>query len=369
MTSPPTPPRRELVSAAETGRVCPYCRFPLKQGIELTRCGVCSAPHHGDCWSDNGGCAVVACAGGPSGAAGQAGAPAPAQTPATRVMPPAPAPAAYAAAHAPTPPPPADPPPAWTPPRPADPPPAWTPPSAAPAPAAGRSGGGRSGPWLVAGAVIVALALAGAAFAVVLAGKSGSQATRTVISVQPASAGAGGRDGAGATAATDPVTDTTPTAPAGAGSASGYPPADETAREQIEQVLLEHHQDLVDGDFRGAWDLMSKRKQAQKLREEGFATWAADQQKLLTPYLVPSGLHVEFAAYDRSTGVARVMVTGMGWTKQPDKCGGRYEGLTWVKYEDGAWRYDPGYSTTPERERLWSTRPQPYDQLLGTRCE
>jgi hypothetical protein len=29
-------------------------------------CGVCRAPHHLDCWADNGGCAVVACAGGPT---------------------------------------------------------------------------------------------------------------------------------------------------------------------------------------------------------------------------------------------------------------------------------------------------------------
>jgi hypothetical protein len=47
----------------EAGRSCPYCRFPLKEGAEVVRCPVCGAVHHAECWEENGGCAVVGCAG------------------------------------------------------------------------------------------------------------------------------------------------------------------------------------------------------------------------------------------------------------------------------------------------------------------
>src|SRR5215218_3116379 len=100
MTTPPQPPQSGTVVSADTGRACPYCRFPLKEGIPMTRCGVCSAPHHADCWGDNGGCAVVACAGGPARGASQADAPTVAvPAAATAAAPAAPSPTpAYAAA-------------------------------------------------------------------------------------------------------------------------------------------------------------------------------------------------------------------------------------------------------------------------------
>jgi Prokaryotic RING finger family 1 len=61
------PGESERVVAGEehVGRTCPYCRFPLKQGGEVVLCGFCRSAHHADCWSDNAGCAIVGCAGGP----------------------------------------------------------------------------------------------------------------------------------------------------------------------------------------------------------------------------------------------------------------------------------------------------------------
>lgn len=53
-----------LVSGPDTGRSCPYCRFPLKEGGAAERCDACGALHHEDCWADNGGCAVLGCANG-----------------------------------------------------------------------------------------------------------------------------------------------------------------------------------------------------------------------------------------------------------------------------------------------------------------
>ena len=91
---------RVIATAADVGRSCPYCRFPLKEGTAAERCDSCGSLHHEDCWNDGGGCAVLGCpeagkaaaaaaapqAGSP-GVAYQPGAPVPPQTPATQVYP------------------------------------------------------------------------------------------------------------------------------------------------------------------------------------------------------------------------------------------------------------------------------------------
>ncbi|MEV4422374.1 RING finger protein [Patulibacter sp. NPDC049589] len=48
-------------TAADAGRSCPYCRFPLKQGATVVDCPGCQATHHDDCWAEGTGCAVVGC--------------------------------------------------------------------------------------------------------------------------------------------------------------------------------------------------------------------------------------------------------------------------------------------------------------------
>lgn len=46
-------------------RLCPYCRFKVVPGTGAVSCHACGALHHAECWDDNGGCAVMACAGAP----------------------------------------------------------------------------------------------------------------------------------------------------------------------------------------------------------------------------------------------------------------------------------------------------------------
>jgi hypothetical protein len=67
---------------------------------------------------------------------------------------------------------------------------------------------------------------------------------------------------------------------------------------------------------------------------------------------------------DPATGVVQVRVTGMGWSAPYRHCR-TWSGITWVKYEGGQWKYDPGYSTTRERKREWKSR---YAELLGGSC-
>jgi hypothetical protein len=54
---------RILASAADAGRSCPYCRFPLKEGAPAERCDACGCLHDEDCWMDGNGCAVLGCVG------------------------------------------------------------------------------------------------------------------------------------------------------------------------------------------------------------------------------------------------------------------------------------------------------------------
>ena len=51
------------VEPQQAGLNCPYCRFPLKAGLRATACDGCGALHHEECWEENGGCAIVGCAG------------------------------------------------------------------------------------------------------------------------------------------------------------------------------------------------------------------------------------------------------------------------------------------------------------------
>jgi hypothetical protein len=132
---------------------------------------------------------------------------------------------------------------------------------------------------------------------------------------------------------------------------------------EIQHMLLEWHEDVVNGDYQSAWNLMSKRKQVQSTHKYGYAGWVKNQESL-NPYLDPSGLQVSVMNASHDTGVATVELTGMKWSKPGASCT-EWSGITWVKYEEGAWRYDPGYSTSPEREAEWKSR---FAELLGGRC-
>jgi hypothetical protein len=132
---------------------------------------------------------------------------------------------------------------------------------------------------------------------------------------------------------------------------------------EITDLLRTWHQDVVDGDPRAAWDLLTARKQEQSEAKYGYATWAKNQQTL-APYLDPSGLRASIRDVDDRTGVVLVDVEGMRWSKPGARCSS-WSGLTWVRYEDGQWRYDPGFSTTPARERQWKHH---FDELLGGSC-
>jgi hypothetical protein len=132
---------------------------------------------------------------------------------------------------------------------------------------------------------------------------------------------------------------------------------------EIQGMLRDWHEDVVQGNYHAAWELLSARKQAQAEGEGGYATWAKNQATL-RPYLNPAGLQVSVEDTEAESGVAQVDVTGMTWDKPGAHCS-EWSGITWVKRESGEWRYDPGYSTTQQREQEWKSR---YTDLLGGGC-
>jgi hypothetical protein len=205
-------------------------------------------------------------------------------------------------------------------------------------------------PVLVGGALVVAALAVGAV------------ALARVGDEEPRDRGAGAR----APTATPPPVSTRatpePTAEPAA-TPQGLLPAVPKASMRIESVLLSFHQSLVDQRWRAAWNQLSARKQEKILREDGYGPWRTAQASV-AKYLQPDGLHVRLVSASEKTGIALVRVTGMAWTKPGAGCA-EWSGLTWMKYENGAWRYDPGYSTVASRERAWKHR---VDELLGVLC-
>jgi predicted Ser/Thr protein kinase len=149
------------------------------------------------------------------------------------------------------------------------------------------------------------------------------------------------------------------------GSGSGSLPDESSSQMQasIQHLLYDWHEDVVNGNYNAAWGLLSERKRQQDLEKEGYATWAKNQSTL-KPYLDPAGIKVSITGTEPNVGEATVDVTGMTWDKPGASCS-EWSGITWVLYEHGNWRYDPGYSTTPQREAEYKSR---YPELLGGSC-
>lgn len=209
-----------------------------------------------------------------------------------------------------------------------------------------QRGGSRRTPLLIAAAIL--LIGAGAAAAILLARGGGADSTTTV-----------------AGAATRPTTgsEDEPGEEAAEPDSDGFPTVSRAEmEEEVQALLLAYHEDVVAGDYRSAWALLSARKRQQNLAEYGYRKWM-EAQASLSGYLAPEGLRARIDGLE-DEGVARVDVSRMGWSDPGSRCS-EWSGLTWVRYERGTWAYDPGYSTTPARRRTWQPRRA---ELLGANC-
>lgn len=44
-----------------SGKICPFCKSPIKESEEVIVCPSCDAPHHKGCWEENKGCTTFGC--------------------------------------------------------------------------------------------------------------------------------------------------------------------------------------------------------------------------------------------------------------------------------------------------------------------
>jgi hypothetical protein len=220
---------------------------------------------------------------------------------------------------------------------------------------------------------VLALAVAGGATALVVSGGSSAKAgsptaatvTQVVAETQPPETTPDDTTVAQDDTTTDETTPTTTTTDEQPATNGVLPDEDEDQMaSDIQPVLLAHHRAIVNHDFRAAWVLTSERYRAKKLREPGgYAAWETAQASL-SRYLDPSGLQVDVLDTDPHSGVATIRVTGMGWSAPRSSCSA-WQGVTWAKYENGHWRYEPGYSISDQRRAQWQPR---RDELLGWGC-
>lgn len=242
-----------------TGRSCPYCRFPLKEGGQVAECGSCHAVHHEDCYHENGGCAVAGCTSGPTA---QYAAP----TQAVPVPPPTAAPVARPARRPSyVPPPPTGPAAPWAPPPPTGPPPTFVersspvtlPPPPPPSYTTPRGNRRRSTATIAILAGLILLALGGGATALVVS--SGRHA---------GSAGSTSASGASSDTSTSPSPDTgtTPSADTGTTPIPVVPPTtadttpttspSSTPADDVLAAINNHWQDIQNGDYHAAFQLL-----------------------------------------------------------------------------------------------------------------
>ena len=303
--SPPAPPTRSE-APTHAGRKCPYCQVPLHEHDPVTECSFCRSVHHADCWAENRGCAIASCEGGPDGS--------PEATLPTSIMPAAGAPAAYGGSaklqvdlgHPGAQGPPQDP---------------------------GGSRGGRVATVLAIGAVVAILAGGATAAAVIVSGKhhhkAVAQTPPTTSQPRPTPTGGGAdttpTDGPSIspTTPTDTTatTDTTP-------SSDGSGPA---------AVMKQHYSLLDNGDYQGAFDLMTPAYHAK------YPNWVTDREQG-----DPALRNVTVSPAETSGDSADVRVDFYTKDRNPapksDTTCRHFTGTVHLVRLDGRWLYDPGTS-------------------------
>jgi Prokaryotic RING finger family 1 len=296
------------------GNPCPYCRSPVEPSQSSKDCPSCGAPHHADCWTENGGCAVVACASGPKAAS----------TP-TTVLPPIEEPSPPVVVEV------------------------------------EEEGGKRSRALVFALATVgvVAMVAIGVAVAVLLRNASKGES----IEVREASA--------------TPSRPVAPQA-AQSAAARPTDPGEFSEAEVIAGaagVLLHHHRLLAkaEGDPNSpyahrAFALLSARKR-QKESEDGAAEGQSGFEYWITKR---EGENLSIGSEVCLPGTVDLRPPGY-WNPRDGEAMvyvdyGSYAGFTWVLYEHGHWTYDAGYGHVPSREARWAPREEILFRSTGLGC-
>jgi hypothetical protein len=298
-------------------KTCPYCRSPVEPDQQLKECPSCGAPHHEDCWQENGGCAVVSCASGP--AAGD-----------TVVLPAIEEPSEPVVVEV--------------------------------AEASGTARWRRRAlPVAITALAVLAMAGVGVGVAIVLRGAGDGasiEATGTAASPNHPRSSLVAHDSDAPKGPATPATFSKTEVIAGA-----------------EGVLLRHHQLLAkaEGDPNSpfahqAFALLSERKRQKETEDgaaeglSGFDYWISKREdenlQIGAEVCLPGYVDLRPPGYwNPHNGEAMVYVDY-----------GSYAGFTWVLYEHGRWTYDAGYGHVPEREARWAPQEEILFRSTGTSC-
>lgn len=306
-------PIRGTATQQDTGKSCPFCRFPIKERDDVVACGECHSTHHDDCWEENGGCAVPGCAGGPSEVAsgGTGGSHIPPKAgPSKKKVTIDPRPSMRRRKRE----------------RQRKKPPARGASTAAPTPP-GRSS--KTTLWIV-GTAVAFLAVIGV---ILISNNFGD--------TDPAS-GKSCEDGTGKNGV-----------PCYSNGKLPNIPTSEMQR-QVSRFVRGWFRDLNRTDWGTAWSKLSPRVKKQINLDLGFRGWQANQFAM-SKYAQPKSAKVTITKPNYpDEGVLSVYIANMPYTKKGDLCEKR-EGVTWVVWDPEAkrWFHEPGAAVTKQRKADW----------------
>lgn len=317
-------PIRGSATKQDTGKSCPFCRFPIKERDEVVACGECHSPHHEDCWEENGGCAVSGCAGAPesAGSGSSSGG---------SHIPPVAGPSKKKVTL--------------------DPRPAMrrrkrqrqrTKPTKKPVAAAAPPGKTSKSTLWIAGAVVAFLAVVAV---IMIANNFGDTDPASSKSCE---------EGTGLNGIPCYDNGKLPNVP----TAEMEGQAGRAVRSWFNLIAL--------GDYQRAWMSLSPRVRNQIRQDKGFQGWQ-ENQLALNKYLEPANavVHIVKPSYP-DEGVLSVKVTNMPYTKEGDLCEKR-EGVTWVAWnpKKNRWFMEPGVGVSKQRKADWGYRSV---ELLSYKC-
>jgi len=146
----------------------------------------------------------------------------------------------------------------------------------------------------------------------------------------------------------------------------------EEMQASIKKVIKRHHQLIADGDYAGAFELYSNRKQNRPLYDDpgcqSYTCWQSAMYPLNSGMVKPVRPSVSIVRTFRRSGVAEIRVS----IPMPSCPSGAWEGITWAKYEGERWTYDPGWKTDEvQRAKYASTNGgnTQNPRLLGIGCD
>ena len=105
------------------------------------------------------------------------------------------------------------------------------------------------------------------------------------------------------------------------------------------------------------------RYQQDVINSLGFSQWKQNQMTGAIYFTHPQDIQARVIGEDPADGSVTVLMTGLGFTDPNSSCT-TWAGVTWARYERGAWYFDPSSDATAQRASEWDSSPE----TLGHGC-